>query len=407
MDDIIKVPDILIPKQGTDFSKWSVVACDQYTSEPEYWERTARSIGTAPSTLNIIFPEAYLGKTNEQDRIGNINLTMRAYLDTVLEMKKGFVFIERKISGGKTRKGLLICIDLEAYDYTPFTDAPIRATEGTVLDRLPPRIRIRENACLECPHILFLIDDKKKTVIEPLSSIKKAFKKIYSTILIEDGGYVEGYLIDDQAMQDDIVKRIYALERDGFIFAVGDGNHSLATAKEIWKKLKTGLNEQERKDHPARYAMVETVNLYDDGLVFEPIHRILFGAGKFLDRYETSEQKPQAVGSHVIEYIRDGKKGYMTFRDPKHNLPVGTLQEAIDTYISENKEARVDYIHGDEVVKRLSVGDNIGFLLEPMKKEELFETVKKDGVLPRKTFSMGEAHDKRYYLECRRITPSV
>jgi hypothetical protein len=407
MDDIIKVPDILIPKQGNDLSKWSVVACDQYTSEPEYWDRTERSIGTAPSTLNIIFPEAYLGKGNEQDRIGNINRTMKTYLDNVLEMKKGFVFIERKMSGGKTRKGLLICIDLEAYDYTPFTDAPIRATEGTVLDRLPPRIRIRENACLECPHILFLIDDKKKTVIEPLSAIRNTLKKIYSTKLIENGGSVEGYLIDETAVQNKIIKNIYALERDGFIFAVGDGNHSLATAKEIWKKLKTGLNEQEIKDHPARYALVETVNLYDDGLVFEPIHRVLFGADNFLDTYETYEQKPQADGSHIIEYIKDGKNGYMIFRDPKHNLPVGTLQEAIDAYLSKNKNAWVDYIHGGEVVKKLSVGNNIGFLLEPMKKEELFETVKKDGVLPRKTFSMGEAHDKRYYLECRRITPSV
>lgn len=403
MKDIVRVPKFLLPETGTDMSKWSVVACDQYTSEPEYWERVRSYAGDSPSTLNIIFPEAYLGKSDDAERISSINKKMRIYMNSILEEKTGFVLVERTLAGGTARKGLLVCVDLEAYDYTPFTDRPIRATEGTVTDRLPPRMRIRENACLECPHILFLIEDKNRTVIEPLFSEAYDLPVIYDFMLMENGGRIAGRFIGDLALQAEIIGKIHALEKDGFLFAVGDGNHSLATAKELWKKIKASLPSGSAAEHPARYAMVEVVNIFDNALVFEPIHRVLFNARGFLDEFETSENDVSNDNTHCIRYVTDDSSGYTVFRNPRHNLPVGTLQEALDSYLSAVPGAKVDYIHGEDVVRKLSKEGNIGFILSSMRKEALFETVKKDGVLPRKTFSMGEAHEKRYYLECRRI----
>lgn len=404
MKDMIRIPKLLVPNDTVDMRKWSVVACDQYTSEPEYWHRAKEYIGDSPSTLNIIFPEAYL-EDNEEERIKDIHDHMLTYEKQCLIQKEGFVLIERTLRDKRIRKGLLISIDLEAYDYTPFTSAPIRATEGTVMDRLPPRIRIRKGAALESPHIMFLIDDKKRTVIEPLFDELSQMSLLYEFELMEDSGHLKGHLIHTKKMTDHIIHMLSLLEKDGFLFAVGDGNHSLATAKEIWKNIKPGLDDAMIQDHPARYALVEVVNLYDDSLVFEPIHRVLFNGADFIRNAVVSDTPVEMKDMHRVEYISNDRRGYMYFTKETHNLPVGALQAAIDNYLAANKASRVDYIHGEDVVYRLSVGDNTGFILPPMQKHELFETVIKDGVLPRKTFSMGEAHDKRFYLECRRILP--
>ena len=404
MSDIIKVPKLLIPNNTVDMTKWSVVACDQYTSEPEYWQKTKAFIADSPSTLNIIFPEVYLDE-DEDERIKDIHSNMEAYKKQCLIKKEGFVLLERTLRDKKKRKGLLVCIDLDAYDYTPFTNAPIRATEGTVLDRLPPRIRIRNGAALESPHIMFLIDDENKFVIEPLFDDISQMELLYDFELMENSGHLKGYLIYKKDMTETIIKKLHLLDNDGFLFAVGDGNHSLATAKEIWKKIKPELDDKQKETHPARYALVEVVNLYDESLVFEPIHRVLFNGSDFLTNAITSDTPQDKDTMHRIEYVYRKKQRYIYFPKNLHNLPVGALQTEIDKFLSSHTASKVDYIHGEDVVKRLSIDDNVGFILPPMQKCELFETVVKDGVLPRKTFSMGEAHDKRFYLECRSILP--
>ena len=411
MKYFVKIPDFLLPKKEISLKKWSVVACDQYTSEPEYWNRVEKYVGDSPSTYNIVYPEAYLENRNMDERINSISKHMQEYMINILENVKGFVLIDRMMSHGKSRKGLLVCIDLDEYDYTPHTSAPIRATEGTVLDRLPPRIKIRQNACLETPHILFLIDDNEKTVIEPLFDKLGTFHTLYDFDLMENSGHITGYLIDDESLQKDILSKLQVLEKDGFNFAVGDGNHSLATAKEIWKKISVALSENEKISHPARYALGEVVNVFDEGLEFKPIHRILFNANDFLDTLDRYTERKYFITKdiikeenvHNVQYLKGEETGYINFFDPDSNLCVGTLQKIIDRYIQEKPGSKVDYIHGSDVVKKLSNENDIGFLHTSMRKEDLFETVKKDGVLPKKTFSMGEANEKRFYLECRKI----
>ena len=425
------VPRVLLPKADADFYKWAVVACDQFTSEPEYWAKAAEIVGCAPSTLELILPEAFLGKPEEADKIVSIRAHMRDYManGVLVEREPGFVLVTREVAG-KVRTGLVMALDLEAYDYTKGAKTLIRATEGTIVERIPPRLKIREGAPLELPHILVLIDDPERTVIEPLSANKDAFELLYDTDLMLDGGHVEGRLVSSEAAVNGVLTALAGLtdekkffEKYGvdspLLFAMGDGNHSLATAKANWEKIKAALPEKDRADHPARYALVEVENVHDDGIVFEPIHRVLFGVGgdaaverllHYLKgqngdaRVELGAHEAAGGETHVLPFITGGVEGAFVVTSPSQQLAVGTLQAAIDAVKKEVAGAEVDYIHGADVVRKLSAkGDAIGFLLPAMQKSELVPTVVFDGALPRKTFSMGEAAEKRYYMECRLI----
>ncbi len=416
---IFKPADILIP-QNIDYTKWSVVACDQYTSEPEYWDKAAQIVGDRPSTLKIIFPEVYLDDENDDERIENINAEMRKYLNSGLfrELKDSLIYVERTQSNGRTRKGVIGMLDLEEYDFTKGSQSKIRATEGTIVERIPPRQRVRRNAPLELPHIIMLIDDRKKTVIEPLEAKKADLEKLYDFDLMLGGGHLTGYLVSGKA-KSDIISAIDAFEnteefekkygvsgKGVLAFAAGDGNHSLATAKTCWEEIKKTLSPAEAEIHPARYALVEVENIHDDALEFEPIQRVVFGCdpekllSSLVSYYNASYEDNRG---QKIRYTYGGKSGAVYVKNAPSNLPVGTLQLFLDKYIAENG-CRIDYIHGDDVVERLTgESGTIGFMVDRMEKNELFETVIKDGALPRKTFSMGEAADKRYYFECRRI----
>ncbi len=419
---IFKPADILIPKD-LDFSKWSVVACDQFTSEPDYWEKAAEVVGDCPSTLNIIFPEVYLEREDGDKRIEKINAKMESYLksDIFKEYKNSFIYVERTQSDGKIRHGIVGMLDLEEYDFNKGSQSKIRATEGTIIERIPPRQKIRRNAPLELPHILMLIDDRNKSVIEPLIGQKADFEKLYDFDLMLGGGHLKGYKVSDKA-KNDVLSGLDALaDEDAFaekygipkgekgvlLFAAGDGNHSLATAKTCWEELKQSLSADEVENHPARYALVELENIHDGALEFEPIQRVLFDVdpqdlmNSLMNYYSGASYEDN--GGQKIRYTYGGNEGTIYISGGPSNLPVGTLQQFLDEYMAD-KGGRIDYIHGDEVVRGLTEAENtIGFMVDAMEKNDLFTTVIKDGALPRKTFSMGEAADKRYYLECKRI----
>ncbi len=442
----MRIPEICLPSPETDLQRWAVVACDQYTSQRDYWDTADGFVGDAPSTLRLIFPEVFLEDDDREQRIKNITTKMNTYLKEgiIKPQPTGLIYIERETAHGSLRKGLMTALDLEDYDYLPGAQTLIRATEGTVLERIPARVRIREGACLELPHIMVLLDDPDKTVIEPLKDCMAFSHPLYDFPLMKNSGHLRGFTIKE----DDAIKKIVtALERladpDTFrqkygldsksgvlLYAVGDGNHSLAAAKDFWQQLKVSLSLEEQKDHPARYALVELVNVHDEGLVFEPIHRVLFhihpdqvlssandyfsGRGlsisieyqRTLYEMESQYQSLQKAGNgHSIPFIHASGQGILHIADPDFNLPAGSLQAFIDAYLKAEPQAIVDYIHGEDVVMTLAVKDgNMGFILPPMAKEDLFKTVLFDGVLPRKTFSMGEADEKRFYMECRKIT---
>lgn len=407
--------DILLPKEA-DLSKWSVVACDQYTSEPEYWKKVEELVGGAPSMLRLTLPEIYLERDGVEERITQITRNMKNYLESGVftEYPQAYIYLERKLADGMVRKGLMGVVDLEEYNYNVGSQSLIRATEGTVLERIPPRVRVRENASLEAPHVMLLIDDPEKTVIEPLSAQTDSMTKIYDFELIQNGGHSTGYLVNaDQAARLEealLGLRSVSQEKDQspLLFAVGDGNHSLATAKTCYEQFKQTHPESEWADAPARYALVEVVNLHEDSLQFEPIHRVVFGVDpnhflRILSGHFELSVTPEAGVGQTFKYVTGDKMGTVSILNPDTNLCVGTLQGFIDSYI-ESYGGKVDYIHGDEVVISLSSQpDSIGFILPKMEKSDLFETIQKDGALPRKTFSMGHANDKRFYLECRKI----
>lgn len=414
--------DILLP-HDCGLTKWAVVACDQYTSQPEYWERVDQYVGDAPSTLRLILPESKLESDNVDEEIQKINATMEQYLqeERLRPVEDAMIFVERKLANGKTRLGLLGKLDLEEYSYEKGSGTPIRATEGTVLSRIPPRMKVRENAPIELPHIMVLIDDPDKKIIEPLTKDvnRKQMSKIYSATLMENGGRITGSLLSKyqaKKIQEALAelgdpKRFeefyHAPGKPVLTYAMGDGNHSLATAKACWEKLKPTLSPQEQETHPARYALVELVNLHDDSLEFEPIHRVVFGVDPQKLLADLLAAYPGAhTGEgegHRFTYVLPGERGTITVPNPTAQLAVGTLQNFLDRYLEENG-GKVDYIHGEDVVEQLaSQPGSIGFLLPAMGKDQLFPTVIFDGALPRKTFSMGEAHDKRFYLEARRI----
>ncbi len=411
-----KKADILMP-QGVDLGKWSVVACDQYTSQPEYWKEVEAIVGASPSTLNITFPEVYLSEGDS--RIEKINKTMEEYLSSGIfkEYPQSLIYIEREIEG-KIRPGIIGCVDLEEYDYKKGSETQIRATEGTVLERIPPRVKIRENAPLELPHIMLLIDDMDCDIIEPLANLKENMENLYNFQLMQGGGSLRGYLIP-QNYADNIISKLEVLSssesfnkrynitgKDPLTYAVGDGNHSLATAKACWENLKKTLTPQEIETHPARFALCELENIHSKALEFEPIHRVVFDVDpenllKELKKYYSIEDTHHE--GQRIDYITSQTSGTLWIKNSKSPLAVGTLQSFLDEYLKENS-GTVDYIHGDDVCKDLGKKPgNIGFILPPMEKSDLFAGVIADGALPRKTFSMGEAHEKKFYLEAKMI----
>ena len=412
--------DILLPKD-CEYSKWSVVACDQYTSQPEYWQRVEEYVGRAPSTLRLILPESCLEGPNVETDIMEINNTMSRYLrdGRFVEHPSALFYVERTLDNGKVRRGLMGMVDLEQYDYEPGSSALIRATEGTVLSRIPPRVAVRKNAPVELPHVMLLVDDPDQTVIEPLSAQTGEMQVLYDFDLMERGGHIKGWeLTEDQQAQ--VARALSALAdpakfnaRYGtqdaavMLFAVGDGNHSLATAKECYERQKKLTPPEHWDALPARYALCELVNLHDASLEFEPIHRVVFGVEPEKVVEALLNACPGAYAGegdgHVLRWYAQDRKGAVTVPHPDAQLEVGTLQPVLDQYVKEHGGS-IDYIHGADVARELAARPgNIAFLLPAMGKEQLFPTVIHDGVLPRKTFSMGEAHDKRFYLEARKI----
>lgn len=395
---------ILIPKVE-DMTKWSVVACDQYTSQPEYWARVRDFVGDAPSTLKMILPEAELETADPE----SVNKTMKEYLkkDLFDVHKYTFVYLQRTQNDGKIRQGLMGMLDLECYDYHKGSRTLCRATEGTVEDRLPPRIRVRKDAPLELPHIMVLIDDPECTVIEFLQNKTCCFEQLYDFDLMEQGGHLTGHAIKGVECEDRM-KALAALAGDQehpLLYAMGDGNHSLATAKACYEQLKESLGDA-ALEHPARYCLVELVNLHSDALQFEPIHRIVANTDpdRLMDALKDAGLEEGSAHPQQIEIVRNGEHTVYSFAKETSKLAVGSLQNALDRLVPQIG-GEIDYIHGEEVVDDLSRKEgSIGFILPNMAKEDLFPTVIADGALPRKTFSMGHAHDKRFYLECRRIT---
>ena len=398
--------DILVP-QVESMEAWSVVACDQFTSQPEYWERVRRNVGENPSTVNLIFPEAEL-ESDKEVRIAKINKTMQEYVEHGLfrEYPNAYIYLERTMKNGMIRKGVVGMVDLEAYDYSEKTTSEIRATEKTVVERIPPRMAIRRDAVLELPHILVFCDDDKKELLEVFSEQKEKMKKIYEFDLMEEGGHIAGWLAQGELVAE-FDEKFQQYENDRkmrgeMVLAMGDGNHSLATAKACYEELKVSDPNKDWSDHPARYALIELENIHDEAQEFEPIHRILteIDVPKLL-----SEMKEQICADEGMEIICCvGEKEEVLCLDKKlGTLPIGVLQKFLDEYL-EQDQGSIDYIHGDDVLRDLAKAPNsVGFLVPTIDKSQLFSGISKDGVLPRKTFSMGHAQEKRYYLECRKI----
>jgi hypothetical protein len=436
----LAVPDVLLPGPGIDLTKWAVIACDQHTSEPEYWQKVQEIVGASPSSLNLIYPEVYLGDSRADARISRIRDEMKRYLEKGYFVEaEGFVYVERRTRSG-VRRGFVACLDLEHYDFKKGSTSLIRASEGTILSRIPPRVRIREGAPLEIPHIMVLIDDPGDTVIGLLGDRSRSLKKLYDFELMLGSGHLTGYRVDDAGLERGVIGALEALAEPGaftaahglpsgtpvLLYAMGDGNHSLATAKTIWEKAKEtagGLKAVERS--PLRHALVELVNLHDPALVFEPIHRVLFDLAPernligdmekyYRGRFRFAEcQTPEEVmatvdgqkGSpHRIGLVTATRFGTLEVFEPGSNLPVGTLQDFLDRFMGEKGAREIDYVHGTEPVIRLGrKSGGAAFYLPAMDKGELFKTVILDGALPRKTFSMGEASEKRFYLEARKL----
>jgi len=433
------IPEILLPRADNDFAKWAVIACDQYTSEPEYWHRVNEIVGNAPSTLNLIYPEVYLQEDNPEGRIENIHRHMTRYLnDGLLEASEGLVYVERQTGDG-VRKGLLACLDLEAYDFRPGSTSFIRATEGTILDRIPPRVRIRKGAPLELPHILVLIDDPEDQVIGPIAASRDRLPKLYDFELMMGSGRLTGFRASGPDIESGVFQGLRRLADPGafaaryglpggtpvLLYAMGDGNHSFATAKTIWEATKERASDRDKvMDSPLRFALVELVNLRDDALVFEPIHRILFNGTpetyfledmkefygerfSFVSSTSFEEMKDSVdareEGRHRVGIINAGGFGVIEIEKPDSNLAVGTLQNFLDVFL-KSSTASLDYVHGTNSVKHLGMKPgNTAFYLPAMDKNQLFRTVILDGALPRKTFSMGEAWEKRFYMEARKL----
>ncbi len=429
----IRLPKLLMPREGIDLSKWAVIACDQYTSQPDYWNNADAIVGDAPSTLRLTLPEVYLEQPDVKERTAKIQDAMQRYQQdgTLTEYEPGMMLVERTTKSG-TRRGVVLSFDLEAYDYQAGSQSLIRPTEKTVVERIPPRLAVREGASLELPHIMLLIDDPDRKVIEPLFADKDAFRKAYDTDLMLDGGHLSGWFVPEGKETAALIERLNGLadpetfnkkygltgEHAVLPYAVGDGNHSMATAKANWERIKQDLSEEERQDHPARFVLAEVVNIHDDSLEIEGIHRVLFhihprevfqAADDFFRlhggmAYCGDPKSAPSTNVQSFPCMFHGEQVTLCIVDSPWALPVATLQNFLDDFLEKNPKSHIDYIHGADVVRELSQdARNMGFLLPDPAKEDLFRGVILDGVLPRKTFSMGEAQEKRYYMEARKI----
>lgn len=395
------IPNILLPNDSVDLNKFSVVACDQFTSQREYWQELKEYVGGNVSTLNLIFPEVYLNDADKAVRISNIHTGMRKYVEEgIFTEHHGLVYVKRIDSVGKLREGLILAIDLEEYDYTPQNNAVIKATEKTVVERLPARIEVRQGASLEFPHIMLLMDDEKDEIFTKIRESVK--EKMYDFEFNMKGGKISGYSLDNQK---EILEKIESLSDNVYgdgkniMFAVGDGNHSLATAKECWNNIKATLSEEERRTHKARYALCELVNLYDKSLKFEPIHRVVYGGGRDYIDY----LKNKISGQSKCRIVFEGKEEFINI-PLSESEAIADLQNATDEFLNANENAEIDYIHGDDYLLEIANKNNaVAVFMPTISKESLFKFVATRGVLPRKSFSMGNAEDKRYYLEGRKI----
>ena len=418
--------DILLPAAGVPLDPWACIAVDQFTSQPEYWQRAEHLADGKPSTLHIVLPEAYLGTPQEAERLESIRRTMEEYRKSVLTRKvHGYVYVERTQMDGTVRQGLVGAVDLDAYDYAKGSKPAIRPSESTVVERIPPRLKVRRGATLETPHVMMLADDPGCTLVEPIGAHKSELKKLYEGELMQGGGHIAGWAVEDPAMLAQIDTALAALgSQEAFdakypqargaaplTLAVGDGNHSLAAAKACWEELKATLTPEERESHPARWCLAEVCNVHSPAIEIEPIHRVLFNVdcGAVLLALiawsdsnmagicfgDSKQQAFTLAGPHVSNVL--------SFEDPVAPLTVGTVDEFIEYFMARHSEARVDYVHDEPAVRALTRQGGVAFLLPPFEKSDLFKGIVMGGVLPRKTFSMGHAEEKRYYIECRRI----
>ena len=417
---------ILLPSEQVPLEQWGCIACDQFTSDRSYWQRAEKTAAGAPSTLNLILPEVYLEDGDADARVEKIHATMQDYAQNVLTRAvDGFIYVERTEQSGRVRQGLVGRVDLEAYSYRRGEKSTVRPSECTVESRIPPRMKVRTGAALETPHIMMLADDPDCTLIEPIAAHKDSLPKVYEGELMQGGGHIAGWAVEDPAMLAQIDAALAALgSQEAFdakypqargaaplTLAVGDGNHSLAAAKACWEELKATLTPEERENHPARWCLAEVCNVHSPAIEIEPIHRVLFNVdcGAVLLALiawsdsnmagicfgDSKQQAFTLAGPHVSNVL--------SFEDPVAPLTVGTVDEFIEYFMARHSEARVDYVHDEPAVRALTRQGGVAFLLPPFEKSDLFKGIVMGGVLPRKTFSMGHAEEKRYYIECRRI----
>ena len=411
----LHVPQLLLPAPAVSPERWAVIACDQHTAAPSYWEETARQVGDAASTLNLVLPEAHLGTGDRDAAVAAIHQCMASYVaDGILvAAPPGFMLVARDVGRAAPRRGLLVALDLEQFDYRDGAQTLIRSTEGTDPQRLPARMAVRDGAALETPHILVLIDDPQRTVIEPL--FQAQLPLAYDFALMQGGGRVRGWRVAEAGLIEGVVHALGALKRGEppLLYAMGDGNHSFAAARAVWEGLRV---RGAGPDHPARYALVELVNLHDDALQFAPIHRLLANvdveavfavlAVEGFVRHVGAEAPAAGQDAHCIPYVAGSERGVIVQAPRSSLLATASLQTTLDAYQAQSPALTMDYIHGDDTLAALAAHPrSLGFLLPPMDKHDLFPTVVRHGATPRKTFSLGEAHEKRYYYECRRIQP--
>ncbi len=421
--------EILLPRAGIPLEQWGCIACDQFTSDADYWQRADEAIGTAPSALRLVLPEVYLSSADVETRIAKIQNTMQTYTADVLTRSVcGYVYLERTVQSGHVRKGLVGKVDLEAYSYEKDALPAVRPSESTVVERIPPRLAVRRGASLETPHVMMLIDDAAQTVIEPIAAQKDALPKLYEGELMLGGGHLSGWAVEDETLVAAITNAVAALgSRAAFdakypaaagaptlTLAVGDGNHSLATAKAYWEECKQTLSPQQQANHPARFCLCEVCNVHADAIEIEPIHRVLFGADSesvllALAAYCDNEALALHTGTGVQPFcfVMNSETQALCFNTPSEPLTVGTIDAFIASYLHDHPEVEVDYIHDESAVKALCAKGGVGFLMPPFAKSDIFKGVVLGGVLPRKTFSMGHAEEKRYYVECRKILDFV
>ena len=411
----IRPAQILLPAAGVKPETWACIACDQYTSEPEYWEKAFAVAGDAPSAIRLILPEYNL--KNSESLIPQIHSTMADYLAQGLltpAVNPGFILCERTIASG-TRLGLVCAVDLEQYSFEKGSLPLIRPTEQTITDRLPPRLKIRRGAPVELTHIMILIDDPDRTVLEPLQADKAALRKVYDFDLMMNGGHLAGWAVDSAEKLAQVDRSLNALmDKKGehpLLLAVGDGNHSLATAKAYWNEIREGLSEAERENHPARFALCEIVNIHDEALLFEPIYRILTGTTRsavMADWKAYAEAKGMSLAAdgsdHRFTVVSADGEETVAVLNPEGAIPCETIQKFLDAFLAKHPEAGIDFIHGEGSLRALAAKpETVGFLLPDIDKHSFFRDVEKLGVLPRKTFSMGEADEKRFYMEAKKI----